>query len=78
MPRWTDVEDLSLRSAWIEQVNREGSPYLIRFAEIAKVVADLEPQRTRPEKAQYRVRTGKLDTIICAQGHEAAFHSKRD
>jgi len=72
VPRWKDAEELFFQAALTEALNKEDSPYLIRFADTAKVVVKMEPERTKREKALFRVRSAELDTRLYAKDREEA------
>ncbi len=74
VPRWKDAEELFSQAALIEALNKEDSPYLIRFANTAKVVVKMEPQRTKRGKALFRVRSAELDTRLYAKDHREALN----
>jgi len=74
VPRWKDVEELFFQGALTEALNKEDSPYLIRFANTAKVVVKMEPERPKREKAHFRVRSGELDTVVWAKEPEEAIN----
>lgn len=69
VPRWKDAEELFFQAALTEALNKEDSPYLIRFTDTAKVVVKMEPQRTKRGKALFRVRSAELDTRLNAKDH---------
>lgn len=74
VPRWKDAEELFFQAALTEALNKEDSPYLIRFADTAKVVVKMEPQRTKRGKTRFRVRSAELDTCLYAKDHLEALN----
>lgn len=74
VPCWNDAEELFFQAALTEALNKEDSPYLIRFADTAKVVLKMEPERPKRDKALFRVRSGELDTVVWAKEPEEAIN----
>ena len=64
VPRWKDVEDLFFQAALIEALNKEDSPYLIRFAQTARAMVKMEPWRPKNDRAFFRVRSAELDMTL--------------
>lgn len=75
VPRWKDVEELFFQSSLIEALNKEDSPYLIRFAESAKVVIKMEPERPKLKRTPFRVRSAELDVVLHAKDRDEALNN---
>lgn len=58
----------------IEALNKEDSPYLIRFADTAKVVVSMEPKRPKRDKMRFRIRSAELDIVLEAKDREEALN----